>query len=987
MKWIYAGLNLKDTLETALEREEFQLYYQPKIDLKTGKIQGVEGLIRWENKEKGIISPNEFIPIAEETGMILPIGEWVLRTACKQYKVWQELGLPPIYIAVNLSARQLYQPNLVEMIEQILEDHELSPDYLELEITESMMMDVQKVLPILWDLKRLGVRISLDDFGTGYSSLYYLKEFPIDFIKIDQSFVRNCTKDEKDATIVKTIIAMAHQLKLEVIAEGVETKEQLIFLQQNLCNKGQGYFFSKPLPPNEFVEKFYEVEQIVRKEGLPQKVSNRKWLEEELENTRQELQDTIRLQQGMIFKYTKRNGKFIHTLSDGELLYRMGLTPEKIIGREVYDFLENKDAEIKLHFYRRAWEGEEYVSYEGNLNGIWYLASLRPIRRGGQVVEVIGSCVDITERKESEERYQKVVEYSPKGIVIHRDGRILYSNPSALKISMEKDLVGKSIYSYLHPEFYQLSKQRTSKAEVGQELPFTEMKLCRKDREVIDIEVGAVAIPYEGNRAILVEFSDVTQRKNIEQALAESKESYQRLVNLSPEPIVVHSKGIIQYINRAGVKVLGFKQPTELLGKSILDIFHLDSHNEVVKRIQHLQAGEENLVEPFEYKMVRQDGTNFYVEGTSIKISYEGEPAIQGIFRDNTARKQAEEALRNSEAKYRLIAENMQDLIRVLDTKGIVKYASPSHEMVLGFPPNLYEGNSFLVQIHPDDVPDIEKQFAHLVSAKTVSCVEFRYKHANGGWVYVEAHATPALDENDIVQSIIVVSRDISQRKKSEELMRKSEKLSVVGQLAAGVAHEIRNPLTSIRGFLQLQKELDKPLYTDLILPEVNRIESIVREFLTLAKPQTPKMKEVDVKVLLEQVLILFESQALLNNVEFIPEVDSDLPSVYCDENQMKQVFMNILQNAVEAMPNGGIIEAHVFRENSDFIMFRFIDQGCGISKERIKKIGEPFYSTKEKGTGLGLMISQKIVQENRGTMIIESTINKGTTVDVILPI
>lgn len=302
-------LDLETDLKNALKRDEFRLFYQPKVDLSSGKIVGVEALIRWEHPEKGVISPTEFIPVAEKNGLIISIGKWALRTACKQNKVWQNAKLPPMVIAVNLSARQLYQCNLVEMVQEILDETQLAPEYLELEITESMMMDVQHILPIVKKLKHIGVQLSLDDFGTGYSSLYYLKEFPIDKIKIDQSFVRTCVSDTKDATIVKTIIAMAHQLELTVIAEGVETKEQLTFLQQHLCNEAQGYLFSKPVPLNEFEEKVTEIEQIVHRVGIPQEVNRQKLLDEELENARQELEETVRQQQGMIFKFIERNGK------------------------------------------------------------------------------------------------------------------------------------------------------------------------------------------------------------------------------------------------------------------------------------------------------------------------------------------------------------------------------------------------------------------------------------------------------------------------------------------------------------------------------------------------------------------------------------------------------------------------------------------------------------------------------------------------------
>nr|WP_106783628.1 EAL domain-containing protein [Lysinibacillus timonensis] len=512
-------------LRNALYNNEFTLYYQPKLNLVTGKIVGVEALIRWVHPEKGMISPLEFIPLAEKTGMIQPIGEWVLRTACEQLQAWREIGLPPMIVAVNLSASQLFQRDLVNKVQQILDETGVPPKYLELEITESMMMDIQKTLPIIHNLKKLGVCISMDDFGTGYSSLSYLKEIPIDKLKIDQSFVRNCTTDPKDATIVKTIIAMAHQLNLVVIAEGVETRDQLIFLQQNLCNKAQGYLFSKPVPSEEIVEKFSLMEQMVEQFGISYEENQQNWLEESLEQARQELHDTIRMQQGMIFKFIQLDGKFIHTLCDGELLYQMNLTPAQVIGKELNEIFPKSTVETKLQYYKKVWESKETVIYEGNVGDIWYLATLRPIIRNGKIVEVIGSCVDITKRKK------------------------------------------------------------------------------------------------------------------------------------------------------------------------------------------------------------------------------------------------AEESLKQSEYKYRLIADNTQDIISVLDAKGVVHYASPSHEKVLGYPAQVIEGNAMFDFLHPDDASLIKKYYKKAFYSKLPSYYVFRYKHKTGNWVNIEGVGTPVLDEDNEVKQLIVVGRDISQRR------------------------------------------------------------------------------------------------------------------------------------------------------------------------------------------------------------------------------
>ena len=531
----------KEELHLALEREEFCLLYQPKLNLKTGKLCGVEALIRWEHPDQGIISPLDFIPAAEETGMILPIGEWVLRTACMQNKAWQEQGLSSMIVAVNLSAPQLYQGDLAEKVQSVLDESGLAPEYLELEITESMTMDVHSVLPVLHQLKRMGVRISMDDFGTGFSSLYHLKEFPIDSIKIDRSFVRNCTNDSKDATIVKTIIAMAHQLKLEVIAEGVEFKDHLVFLQQNLCDEAQGYLFSKPVSPEEFVNIIPKLEGIIPTEGISPETSRESWLQWGMEKTQQDLQEAVRKQQGMIFKFTKKNGRFIHGFSDGELIYRMQYTPQQLIGKELNEFLPQEEADRKMPYYERAWNGEENVVYESNVQGLRYVTSLRPVIRGGKVVEVIGCSVDITDRKEA---------------------------------------------------------------------------------------------------------------------------------------------------------------------ASLLD---------------------------------------------------------------NSDRRNSEEALRQSEARYRLIAENMTDLLCIIDWDGYFKYASPSHVTVLGFPAVAYEGKYAGDFMHRDDRRKVREQLDEMVATQKGTVLKFRFKNIRGDWIWLEGKANPIFDENGVFNHFLVVSRDITERLELEE--------------------------------------------------------------------------------------------------------------------------------------------------------------------------------------------------------------------------
>ena len=248
-------LTLENSLRWALERSEFEVYYQPVLDINTRKIVGMEALVRWHHPELGLVQPAEFIPLAEDTGMIVPIGEWVLRTACAQNKSWQAAGFAPLSLAVNLSVRQFQQQNLSEVIARILQETGLNAHDLELELTESSIMkNAESAVRTLGELKAMGVKIAIDDFGTGYSSLGYLKRLPIDTLKIDRSFVCDVTTDPDDAALVMAIITLAHNLRLKVIAEGVDSEEQLRFLHLLRCDEWQGYLFSKPLPVEAFEE-------------------------------------------------------------------------------------------------------------------------------------------------------------------------------------------------------------------------------------------------------------------------------------------------------------------------------------------------------------------------------------------------------------------------------------------------------------------------------------------------------------------------------------------------------------------------------------------------------------------------------------------------------------------------------------------------------------------------------------------------------------
>jgi EAL domain-containing protein (putative c-di-GMP-specific phosphodiesterase class I) len=248
-------LKLEGLLQTALQKNEFSLHYQPQFDLSTGKISGIEALLRWNNSELGPVTPDEFIPVAEEIGVILPIGEWVLRSACRQARTWQDNGLPEVRIGVNVSCLQFTQPNFVALVADVLKEAGLQPRTLELEITESLLMKNEELTSkLLLELRSLGVSVAIDDFGIGYSSLGRLNDFPVNRLKIDRSFVQGVDNMGRPAALVAAILSMAKALGLDVVAEGVEDFNQLLHLQDQHCNEVQGYLLSKPLPAEKVTE-------------------------------------------------------------------------------------------------------------------------------------------------------------------------------------------------------------------------------------------------------------------------------------------------------------------------------------------------------------------------------------------------------------------------------------------------------------------------------------------------------------------------------------------------------------------------------------------------------------------------------------------------------------------------------------------------------------------------------------------------------------
>jgi two-component system sporulation sensor kinase A len=458
------------------------------------------------------------------------------------------------------------------------------------------------------------------------------------------------------------------------------------------------------------------------------------------------IEETLREQQAMTFRVKKTNGRFIHTLCDGQLLNKISLTPQLIVGKELKDFLPVEVAVRKETFYERAWQGEENVTYEGEIEEVIYLAKLRPIRRDGEVIEVIASCVDISERKKTEE------------------------------------------------------------------------------------------------------------------VLRETKELFESLIENSPDGICIAD-----------------------------------------------------------------------IEGTVIRVN-------------------------------------------------------PAFEQIYGWSVEELVGSK--LPIFPDHLMhELKDDCAHVKAGKKITNRESVRRRKDGELINVIFSVSPIKNAEGRVIALAGINRDITESKRTEEFLKKSDKLNVVGQLAAGLAHEIRNPLTSLRGFIQMLKPVSKKEHYDIMISELDRINSIISEFLAIAKPDGVNFKNNDIGLIIKNVISLLESQAILHSIQIHVDLKSSLPLIFCSEVQIKQVFVNILKNAIEAMPNGGEIHINAFVHKNNFVLIQFIDQGAGIPEYMMRRVGEPFFTTKDYGTGLGLMMCYKIVESHQGSISIQSSPGKGTIVDVLLPI
>ena len=526
--------------------------------------------------------------------------------------------------------------------------------------------------------------------------------------------------------------------------------------------------------------------------------------------------------------------------------------------------------------------------------------------------------------------------------------------------------------------------------ETRKPIKTAEKILMKSGRKVMLELIKQPTFTSDGKPQVLVITGrDITPHKQKEEELSVALDLLESVLKGTTDAIlIINTRQEVIKVNDAFNQMFGWAE----------EDFSEDNDDYPVITPEHLQGESKEIIDLLkqgqsvplhETQRIHKDGTVFDVSASFSNIC-DMDGKIMGfviVYRDITSQKKVERALRESEAKYRLIAEHSTDLITVIDPSGIIQYVSPSHLPVLGYEDGEIKG-AILEMVHPEDIQSLSDLFMRALVKKEPFQTEFRLLHKNGDWILLEARGVPVMTKDGHVESLVTFARDVTKAKQTEELMLKSEKLSVLGELAAGVAHEIRNPLTSLKGFTKLLSDADDVIrleYLRIMESELNRINDIVGELMLVAKPQAVSFEHTNIQELIYSVVRLLETQAIMKNIQIWVNISDNIPLVYGVENQLKQLFINLLKNAIESMDKDGEIHIKIGTRN-DSVLLELKDQGCGIPAERLKTLGEPFYTTKEKGTGLGLMVCFKIIEEHGGAIQFSSVENEGTKVEIELP-
>ncbi|KQX67246.1 PAS domain S-box protein [Paenibacillus sp. Root444D2] len=701
---------------------------------------------------------------------------------------------------------------------------------------------------------------------------------------------------------------------------------------------------------------------------------------------------------------------------DGTYLYAspscyevLGYTPEEMIGKAGYEFLHPEDIQVAIQDHIAILQTDKKSNRIVRIrkkdgNYIWTESTSSSLidSETGETKEIIVVSRDITERikkernlQDNEQRYKSLFDYHPDLIYsMDLEGNYTSINQSFEELMgyTKQEMIENPINfrSVVDPTDYEQVEHHFIQATKGFAQRYEASGINKTGRHTT---FDVTNVPIFVNRQVIGVYglaSDITYRKELWKRLEESQNLYQ-LISENAQDIITFATpdGVVRYASPAIKTLLGY-EPDEYVGKVAIDFWHPDDIASFIDE-NILQKSD---VDTFTSRVRHKQGHYVWFETTAKIIRNEDREIVKvlAVGRDISERKRAEQELNAAKDQLESFIDRNVDPILILNLEEKVARINHAFEKTYGWT------ESEIVGLHLLDLPNIPielkpEAIQNLNRIKSIEAFEGHEtirKRKDGVILTVMISSFAMRGENGHIIGWAMILRDITDKKQAEELLIRSEKLSIAGQLAAGIAHEIRNPITAIKGFVQLMKSgiVEKKMYLDIMVSEIERIEMILSELLILAKPQIFQTERKDIRKLLAQVTTLLDTQAIINNVQIITEFDPEIPLILCDENQLKQVCINFIKNAIEAMPKGGIIVIQLKSKNEDpnHILLRFIDQGCGIPAYILSKLGEPFYTTKEKGTGLGFMVSKRIIENHNGEIAVFSEENKGTTIEISLP-
>lgn len=706
-------------------------------------------------------------------------------------------------------------------------------------------------------------------------------------------------------------------------------------------------------------------------------ISSRKLLEHQRNISKQMFTDVYnRAVDGIVI--FDRNGIFI----DCNLSFMKGFDLQRIDLNQktsIYDFVEQE------HVYKleKQWEildekqrakGELPVKLRNGIKKIFEFTTTSHIQDN----YYMSIMRDVTEKRnmermlqKSELRFREIFDSALDAIVIwDQEGNIIRANESASKtFEMPNELLCQSrLLDFIdehNPEVIKVMEDLRITGKQRDELDF-----CMYNGQVKRLEfTSKYKVLDDYNMTI---FRNISERTLMEKHLREEEQKFRKIFEGTLDGILLWDESFnIIDASPIACQILKINRE-DLLGKNVAQVIPKSN----VKACLSSEYRSKHSEGYTEMPITLNDGEERIIE---YAIKEEIKPHLNmAIFRDVTERKQIEKTLRESEHKFRQLYDNALNGFIIIDQQGnIIDMNKRARRKIvkLEFTDHL-KFQDFIFQNDPNK----EEKWTDLLKEENLT----------GQFIIKDRIIEYTLNKNIYEDHHLAILNDVTSRIEMEERLKKSDTLNVVGELAAGIAHEIRNPMTALKGFIQLLQanvKEDFTLYFDVITSELKRIESIITEFLILAKPQATQYQKRDVEKIVQDTVDLLTPQAALSNIQLYLTVKEELPELYCEPNQLKQVFINILKNGIEVMPEGGFILVSIERTNNDFVRISFKDRGCGISTEKIKRLGEPFYTTKERGTGLGLMVSYKIIAEHNGKIEVESKVGEGTTFHIILPV